>query len=450
MSASPATPEARPAVSVCVVGSGPSGLYAVDAIARKRPDAAVDVIDRLPTPFGLVRAGVAPDHLGTKNIVRQFDRALSRPGVRFLGNITVGRDASLDELKAAYDAVILAVGAPVDRPLGVPGEDLAAVYGSGAFVGWYNGHPDHAALEPHLPGPSVAVVGNGNVALDIARILAKTPEEMVESDICAHAADVIQAAPITDIHVIGRRGPVEASFTSAELGELGHLSRARPMVDPAVLDGATAESEEDPRIRKVKERNLEILREFAARPDAGEPVRIHLHFHAAPREVLDDGTGAAGGLRLERTRVENGRAVGTGETFDLSAATVVTAIGYRCAAVPGLAMDESRGIVANDDGRVEPGVYVTGWARRGPSGVIPTNRTDAMAVAGHVLAALEGVESAKPGPAALDRVLAERGARPVCYDDWKRIDAAEVARAAQGRPREKFVRVEEMLAALDS
>lgn len=437
-----------PAVSVCVVGSGPSGLYAVDAIARKRPDAAIDVLDRLPTPFGLVRAGVAPDHLGTKNIVRQFDRALSRPGIRFLGNVAVGRDLSLDELKAIYDAVILAVGAPLDRPLGVPGETLAGVYGSGAFVGWYNGHPDHAALAPRLPGPSVAVIGNGNVALDIARILAKTPEEMADSDLCAHAAEAITAAPITDIHIIGRRGPVEAAFTSVELAELGQLQRARPVVNAAALENLSTEAETDPRVRKVKERNLEILREFADRPDGGEPVRLHLHFHAAPCTVLDDGSGCAAGLRLERTQVKDGRAIGTGTTFDLPATTIITAIGYRCAAVPGLPMDESRGIIANEEGCVETGVYVTGWARRGPSGVIPTNRSDALAVAGRVLADLETVVLPKPGPDALDSLLTSRAVRPVCYADWQKIEAAEVARAAKGRPREKFIRVEDMLAAL--
>lgn len=330
------------------------------------------------------------------------------------------------------------------------GEHLAGVYGSGAFVGWYNGHPDHAGLAPRLPGPAAAVVGNGNVALDIARILAKTPGELADSDICAHARQAIEAAPITDIHIIGRRGPLEASFTSAELGELGHLSRARPVVNAAVLDGLTAEREQDPRARKVKEKNLEILRDFAARPDTGETVRIHLHFHAAPRAAIDDGSGAVSGLQLERTRVEDGRAVGTGETFVLPAATVVTAIGYRCAAFPGLPVDDNRGTVANDDGRVEPGVHVTGWARRGPTGVIPTNRTDAMEVAGHVLEDLNGVTSDKPGPAALDALLSERGTRPVYFEDWKRIDAAEVARAAEGRPREKFTKVDEMLAALDA
>ncbi len=432
--------------SVCIVGSGPSGLYAADTILRKRPGCAIDIIDRLPTPFGLVRAGVAPDHQGTKNIVRQFERSMTKPGVRFLGNVCIGTDITYAELKASYDAVVLALGAPVDRTLGIPGEDLDGVHGSGAFVGWYNAHPDHADLAPRLDAPGVAVIGNGNVALDIARILAKTPAEMTGSDISAPAVDAIAAAPLTDIYLLGRRGPLEASFTSAELGELGHLERARPVVDPAVLEGVTAEAVSDPKEQKVKDKNLEILREFAARTDE-KPLRVHLLFNAAPKEILG-ADGRVAGLRVERTRVENGRAVSTGETFDLNVGTVVTAIGYRIAAIEGVPVDENRGIVANQDGKVEDGVFVVGWAKRGPSGVIPSNRSDSMAVAELILGHLETAAGRTPGPAAIDALLAERGVTPVCFDDWQKINAAEVARAAEGRPREKFTRIAEMLAAL--
>lgn len=432
--------------SVCIVGSGPSGLYAADTILRKRPGCAIDIIDRLPTPFGLVRAGVAPDHQGTKNIVRQFERSMTKPGVRFLGNVCIGKDVTYAELKASYDAVVLALGAPVDRTLGIAGEDLDGVYGSGAFVGWYNAHPDHADLAPRLDAPGVAVIGNGNVALDIARILAKTPAEMTGSDISAPAVDAIAAAPLTDIYLLGRRGPLEASFTSAELGELGHLERARPVIDPAVLDGLTAEAVADPKEQKVKDKNLEILREFTARTD-DKPLRVHLLFNAAPQEILG-ADGLVRGLRIERTRVENGRAVSTGETFDLDVGTVVTAIGYRIAAIDGVPVDENRGIVANQDGMVEDGVFVVGWAKRGPSGVIPSNRSDSMAVAELILSHLESAAGRTPGPTAIDALLAERGVTPVCFDDWQKINAAEVARAAEGRPREKFTRIAEMLEAL--
>lgn len=438
---------AEQAGAVCIVGSGPSGLYAADAILRKRPGCAVDVIDRLPTPYGLVRAGVAPDHQGTKNIVRQFERTLQKPGVRFLGNVAVGRDVTYDELKAAYDAVILAIGAPRDRTLGLPGEDLDGVYGSGRFVGWYNGHPDHADLAPRI-GMGVAIVGNGNVALDIARILAKTPEEMAQSDICAHAADTIATAPVTDIYICGRRGPVEASFTSAELAEMGHLRRARPVVDAAALDGASTEAVEDPRSRKIKDKNLEILRAFAARPDDDMPVRVHFLFNAAPRTIQGE-NGAVTALTVERTRVEEGRAVGTGETFDLSVGTVITAIGYRTEPITGLPLDQARGTVANSDGVVEDGVFAVGWAKRGPSGVIPSNRADSMAVADKVAAYLEVAGGTAEGPAALDRLLAANGARPVTFEEWQVLNAAEVSRAPAGRPREKFVRVADMLAHLD-
>lgn len=440
--------------AVAIVGSGPSGLYAADAILRKRPDARIDIIDRLPTPFGLVRAGVAPDHQGTKNIVRQFERTFGKDGIRFVGNVTVGRDVALSDLRAAYDAVLLAVGAPVDRRLGLEGEDLEGVYGSAAFVGWYNGHPDVAALSPRLPdgdGPgAVAVVGNGNVALDIARILAKSEGELGTSDLCRHAQDAIARAPIRDIYLIGRRGPVEASFTSAELGELGHLERARPVVDPKALDGADASTVADPKARKVKEKNLEILRAFATGDDRDDDaLRIHLLFNTAPKAITGrDGRVTA--LTVERTEVTDGRAVGTGETRDLPVSTVLTAIGYRCAQIAGAPVDARTGIVTNTDGVVEDGLYVVGWAKRGPSGVIPTNRADSMEVAKHVLAQLEGIAegTGKPGPAVLDAKLAEAGIRATCFDDWRQIDAAETARATDGRPREKFTSIEAMLAAL--
>ena len=438
--------------SVCIVGAGPAGLYAADAIIRKRKDARVDVLDRLPSPFGLVRAGVAPDHQGTKAITRQFERTLARPGVRFMGNVAVGRDVALFELRDLYDAVILAVGAPADRRLGIPGEGLAGVYGSAAFVGWYNGHPDHAALSPRLPGPSVAVIGHGNVALDIARVLAKTPDEMAGADLTEAAAAAIAAAPVTDIHLFGRRGPVEASFTPAELAELGTLAGAVPVVDGTVLPDGVGPLPHG-QDRPVKDKTLEILKSYAARADqtGTAATRVHLHFHAAPTALLDDGTGAVAGLRLARTRQEDGRAVVTDQTFDVAAATVVSAIGYRCDALEGAPLDRARGVIPNTDGRVDDaGLFVVGWARRGPTGVIPTNRADSMAVAAHVLAWLEGhADPARPGPAGLDRVLMDRGAHVVSLDDWGRLNAAEIdAGAAAGRPRVKFTSIEAMLAAL--
>lgn len=431
--------------SVAIVGSGPAGLYAAEGVLKRLPGARIDVIDRLPTPYGLVRFGVAPDHQGTKAIQRQFDRLLQRPGLRFLGNVTVGRDLGLDELRGMYDAVVLATGAPCDRRLAIPGEDLAGVYGSAAFVGWFNGHPDFRALAPRLDGTSAAVIGNGNVAIDVARVLAKSPAEMAASDLCAHAAQAIARAPLTDIWLIGRRGPAEASWTSAELAELGRLERAAPVVDPAGIPDAI--DEPDPKAARMREKNLEILRGFAAAPAADRPIRLHFLFHAAPVAVL--GQGAAAALRLERTRVADGSCIGTGAILEIPAATVVSAIGYRCDQLDGAPLDPGRGIVANDAGYVAPGLWTVGWAKRGPSGTIPTNRADSFAVAERLAADLAAAASAKPGPAGLDAVLAARGIAVVDLAGWHRIEAAEAARARLGAPREKLVTLPELLAAAD-
>jgi ferredoxin--NADP+ reductase len=428
--------------SIAIVGSGPAGLYAAEGLIKKLPEARIDVLDRLPTPFGLVRFGVAPDHQGTKAIQRQFDKLLQRPTLRFLGNVTVGRDVGVDELRGLYDAVVLATGAPVDRRLGIPGEDLAGVYGSGAFVGWFNGHPDHAGLAPRLDGSSVAVIGNGNVAIDVARVLAKTPAEMAASDLCTHAAEAIARADITDIWLIGRRGPAEASWTPVELAELGRLERAAPIVDAVEIPERI--DEPDPKQARIREKNLEILRGFAAMP-ADKPLRLHFLFHAAPVAVL--GQGAAAALRLERTRVEDGRCVGTGETFEIPAQTIVSAIGYRCDALDGAPLDERTGIVRNADGLVAPGLWAVGWAKRGPSGTIPTNRADSFAVADRVAAALAMTSGGKAGFAGLAVLLAGRGVEIVDYDGWRRIEAAEAAQARPGAPREKLTTRNELLTA---
>ena len=428
-----------------IVGAGPAGCYVADALGRKLASARIDIFDRLPTPFGLVRGGVAPDHQGTKSIARQFERTLGKEGVRFLGNIAIGRDLSYDELKAAYDVLVIATGALEDRRLGIPGEELDAVYGSGQFVAWYNGIPDGRELAPRLDGKSVAIIGNGNVALDIARLLAKTPDELAASDLCAHARAAFAAARIEDIWLIGRRGPVDASFTTAELAEFGELSRAAILVDaaqlPAVFPAGLGEEQ-----KKVAERNLEVLRTYAQRGEQTDrPLRIHFVFNARPLAIHGDGR--ARELKLERTRVEHGRAVPGGENFAIPVDMVISAIGYRSTTFPKLPFDAVRGVVANDRGRVEPGVYTSGWCKRGPQGVVPANRADSLAVAELILADLAGRNnSGKPGRALIDALLAEHGALPVDFAGWQKINAAEVA-AGQGRPREKLVRMEDLLAA---
>ncbi len=426
-----------------IVGAGPSGCYVADALGRKLPGARIDIFDRLPTPFGLVRGGVAPDHQGTKNIARQFERTLGKDGVRFLGNIAVGRDISYEELKAACDVLVIAIGALEDRRLGIPGEDLDAVYGSGQFVAWYNGIPDGRDLEPRLDGKSVAIIGNGNVALDIARLLAKTSDELATSDLCAHARAAFEASRIEDIWLIGRRGPLEASFTTAELAEFGELSRVATLVDPAQLSQAIPEDLGEDQ-RKLAEKNLEVLRTYAARGEQGaRPQRLHFVFHAAALAIA--GEGRARQLMLQTTRVVHGEAVTCGGTFSIPADTVISAIGYRSAAFPGLPFDTLRGVVANTLGRVESGVYAAGWCKRGPQGVIPANRADSLAVAELILADLVTHEgSRKPGSPLIDSLLAERGAQAVGFASWQKINAAEVA-AGQGRPREKLARLEDLL-----
>lgn len=432
-------------IHIGIVGAGPSGCYVADALGRKLPGARIDIFDRLPTPFGLVRGGVAPDHQGTKNIARQFERTLGKEGVRFLGNVAVGRDISYEELKAAYHVLVITTGALEDRRLGIPGEELDAVYGSGQFVAWYNGIPADRDLEPRLDGRSVAIIGNGNVALDIARLLAKTADELAASDLCARARAAFAAARIEDIWLIGRRGPADASFTTAELSEFGDLSRAAARVDAAQLPTELpAELGEEQ--RKLAERNIEVLRGYAQRGAQDErPLRVHFVFNARPLAIHGDGR--ARELLLERTRVEHGRAVPGGERFAIAADTVISAIGYRSTAFPGLPFDTARGVVANDQGRVEAGVYTAGWCKRGPQGVIPANRADSLAVAELILADIaDGRSGGKPGGALIDSLLATRGARPIDFAGWQKINAAEVA-AAQGRPREKLIHMEDLLAA---
>ena len=437
-------------IHAAIVGAGPSGLYVVDALSRKLPQVRIDLIDRLPTPLGLLRGGVAPDHQATKSIARQFERVLGKESVRFLGNVAVGRDISYAELKASYDVVVVCIGALIDRRMAIPGEDLAGVYGSGAFVAWYNGLPCGRDLDPSIDTGSVAIVGNGNVALDIARILGKSEGELANSDLCRHARLKFAAASLSDIWLIGRRGPLDSGFTPAELGELGELSRVAISVDGAQLPAQVPDGLADER-RKNVEKNLALLQGFAARSEpAAKTIRLHFLFNAAPVAIL--GGQQVSRLKLERTRVDNGVLALTGETFEISAGTVISAIGYRSQAIPGLPFDDRQGIVSNQLGRVEPGVYAAGWCKRGPRGVIPANRTDSLAVAELIIQDLAvGPTPGKAGGAGLDRLLADRDVRVVDFAGWQRINAAEIAAgASQGRPREKLTHLAELLAAAAS
>ena len=431
-------------VSVAIVGAGPSGFYTAEALIKKGLDCRIDIIECLPTPYGLIRYGVAPDHQTTKRVWRAYEKTALREPVSFYGNVEVGRDIPLDALRRMYDAVVVAVGAPLDRPLNIPGADKAGVFGSAEFVGWYNGHPDFRDLNPKFDCQAAAVIGNGNVALDVARVLVKTPQEMAESDLTDYAAAAIHNAPLTDVYLFGRRGPVQAKWTNVELREMGKLQNAAPILDPAQLPEAVTGEMPD-RERRLKEKNLNTLTSFLEVSAQGKTKRLHFAFYASPVEILGDAR--VEGLRLERTRLEAGRAVGTGETFDVACGLIVASIGYRMRTLTDLPLDAERGIVENRDGRVAEGLFVVGWAKRGPTGVIGSNKPDANQAAKQI--AEDVPEGGKPGRAALEAWLDEHDLRAVDFEDWKRIEAAETEAAPSGAPRKKIVRVADMLAVLD-
>jgi NADPH-dependent glutamate synthase beta subunit-like oxidoreductase len=399
---------------IAIIGSGPAGCYLADHLSRLLPDASIDILERLPVPFGLIRYGVAPDHQRTKAIARVLDRVLAREGVSFFGNVEVGRDVHLEELMRMYHAVVLATGAPCDRRLGIPGEDLRGVIGSSAFTGWYNGHPDRAA-PPLRDVRSAVVIGNGNVAIDVVRILAKAEDELSGSDLSPEVMSLLGAQPIKAIHIVGRRGAADARFTDHELAELGTLHRARPVVDPAGLIGDTA--------------IVKTLQGFAGdRRDT--PVTINFHFNLTPHSFVGDDH-----LRAVQFRAADGNFA------ELPAQLAVTCIGYQARSC-GTAVPKN-GVFPNDNGRVSEGLYVVGWAKRGPSGTIPTNRSEAQQVAQKIVQ--EAGHNNREGRAALCRLLEERRLAWVDHAAWRRIDAAEVARAGKQRSRMKFNTVAEML-----
>lgn len=431
-------------LNVAIVGSGPSGFYTVAALLKSGADCRIDIIERLPTPFGLIRGGVAPDHQKTKNVWRAYDKSAMNEAVRYYGNVEVGRDVTIDELHDIYDAVVLAVGSPLDRKLGIPGEDKRGVIGSAAFVGWYNGHPDFRDLDPDLNIDAAVVVGNGNVAIDCVRVLAKTPEEMAVTDLTEYAAAAIHASPLTDIYMCGRRGPAEAKFTNVELREMGQLADCAPIVDAAQLPDSVPDGLDD-RDKRLRERNLESLREFSAMSAEGKRKRLHFSFFANPVEIL--GGDRVEGVKLERTAVEDGRAAGTGEFFDIACGLVIPAIGYYGEPFPGVPFDERGGVVVHDDGLVQEGVYAVGWIMRGPTGVIGTNKHDGDHAAARILE--DRAAGQNPGREKLETLLGGRKVRWVSYADWKTIDECEIANASPGAPRRKFSRIEDMLAVLD-
>ncbi|MGZ4388028.1 MAG: FAD-dependent oxidoreductase [Gaiellaceae bacterium] len=448
------------ALRVAVVGSGPAGFYAAGALLAADPPVEVDMIERLPTPWGLVRLGVAPDHPNIKAVSRAFEKIAARPGFRFLGNVELGRDLRHEDLLRLYDAVVYAVGAQSDRRMGIPGEDLPGSWPATVFVAWYNGHPDFQELEFDLAVERAVVVGNGNVAVDVARMLALTPEELDPTDTTDAAIAAICGASIREIVMLGRRGPVQAAFTTPELKELGELAGADVVVDPADLELDPA-SEAALAGDTNAERNLEVLREYAARTPSGKPKRLVLRFLTSP--VAIEGTDRVEAVEVVRNRLEadeRGRlaAVPTDERETIPAGIVLRSVGYHGVALPGVPFDEGRGTIRNDRGRVldesgrqVPRVYCAGWIKRGPSGVIGTNKKDAAETVELLLedAAAGLVTHQEDATAdAVDALLDERGVERVLYAGWTAIDEAERAAGAEhGRPRVKLCTWAELLEA---
>jgi ferredoxin--NADP+ reductase len=434
------------ALRVAIVGSGPAGFYAAGALLAADIPVEVDLIERLPTPWGLVRLGVAPDHPKIKSVSRAFERIALQPGFRFLGNVEVGRDVSPEELLSFYDAVVYAVGAQTDRRIGIPGEDLPGSWPATEFVAWYNGHPDFQELQFDLSGERAVVIGNGNVAVDVARMLALMPEELATTDTTDAALAALAGSGIEEIVMVGRRGPAQAAFTTPELQELGELAGADVIVDPADLEGAEPNDTNSTR-------NLDVLREYAAREPSGKPKRVVLRFLESPVAFLGEDRVEA--VELVRNRLEAGadgslRAVATGGHETLSAGIVFRSVGYRGVELPGVPFDERSGTIPNDRGRVGGGVYVAGWIKRGPSGVIGTNKKDATETVELLLEDLRDAPRNGKTAADIDAFLLDRGVRLVLYPGWMSIDELERAAGEKlGRPRVKLCTWDELLQAAE-
>jgi ferredoxin/flavodoxin---NADP+ reductase len=431
-----------------IVGAGPSGFYAADQLLQA--GFSVDLYDALPTPYGLVRAGVAPDHPKIKSVTRMYDKTARHEAFRFFGGVELGSDISREELLERYHAVIYAVGTATDNRLGIEGEDRPGSVAATEFVAWYNGHPDFSEHEFDLSCSRAVVIGNGNVAIDVARMLVLDPDELTPTDTADHAISGFGSASVQDVIILGRRGPAQASFTNPELRELGELARADVIVDPADLEGELPED-----LTPTAQRNVEILRDYSTREPSGKSHRIELRFFRSPVELVGEGPGGqVEGLRVVRNRLVDGRAVATDEQEIVECGLVVRSIGYRGRPLPGVPFDERRGLIANDAGRVTtpegdplPGEYAVGWIKRGPSGVIGTNKKDAADTTAKVVADAEaGALNAPTDDTDPEAWLRARVPGLVTWDGWQAIDAHETAAGeAQGRPRVKLVRVPEML-----
>ena len=450
------------ALRVAVVGSGPAAFYVAAALlASEEPAAEVDMIERLPTPWGLVRLGVAPDHPQLKTVSRAFEKIAARPRFRFLGNVEVGRDVTHDELARLYDAVVYANGAQTDRRLGIPGEDLPGSWAATELVAWYNGHPDYQELEFDLSVERAVVVGNGNVALDVARMLALTQEELAPTDATDASIAAIVASGLREIVVLGRRGPVQAAWTSTELGEMGELAGADVVVDPEELELDAASEAELAAGSNIVQRNVQILRGFAAREPSGKPRTVRLRFRVSPVTILGSGRVEAVEVvhnRLEQDEHGHVRAVATDEREVIPCGLVFRSVGYHGVALAGVPFDTASGTIPSEGGRVLdetgaviPGLYCAGWIKRGPTGVIGTNKKDATETVDLLLEDARAGRLPQPEGGRVDELLANRGVDVVTYAGWEAIDAVERSRGErQGRPRIKLCTWGELLDAARS
>ncbi|ROS41032.1 ferredoxin--NADP+ reductase [Amycolatopsis thermoflava] len=441
----------RSPLRVAIVGAGPAGIYAADILDKSDADVSIDIFERMPAPFGLIRYGVAPDHPRIKGIVTALHKVLDRPGIRLLGNVDYGTDIKLDDLREFYDAVIFATGAMSDRALNIPGVDLPGSYGAADFVSWYDGHPDVPRTWP-LEATSVAVLGVGNVALDVARVLAKTADELLTTDIPPNVYEGLKSSKVTDVHVFGRRGPAQAKFTPLELRELDHSPNVEVIVYPEDIefdDGSIAAIRASKQVDMV----VKTLQEWAIRDQGDRPKRLHLHFFHSPTEILGDDR--VTGLRTERTELTgDGNVRGTGEFHDWDVQAVYRAVGYLSSELPEIPFDHDSGTVPNEGGRVldidgdqVPGVYVTGWIKRGPVGLIGHTKGDAAETIRNLLADADQLTAPKQAePDAITSFLADRGVPFTTWEGWGKLDAHERALGEpQGRERVKVVERDEMI-----
>jgi ferredoxin--NADP+ reductase len=446
---------------VAIIGAGPSGFYAAaQLLAVDEPQFSVDLFDRLPTPYGLVRAGVAPDHPKIKSVTRAYDKTAAHERFRFFGHVELGSDVTREELLERYHVVFYAVGSSTDRRLGIPGEDLRGSHAATEFVAWYNGHPDHTGLEVDLRAKQAVVIGAGNVAIDVARMLALAPDELAVTDTADHAMEVLNASGIEEITILARRGPLQAAFTNPELLEMGELERADVEVVRGDLDELSAAALAD--ADKTRTRNVEITADYAARPKTGKPIVVRFRYLASPLELLGDEHGHVRAVRIENNEIVVGAdgalvARGSGVVEEIPAQLVFRSIGYRGEPLAGIPFDEQRGVIRNDGGRVigddgSPclGEYASGWIKRGPSGVIGTNKKDAQDTVDKILADAAAGRLNQPPRDDIDELIAEKAVYAVDWSGWEAIDAAETAAGAAsdpGRPRVKLADWEALRAA---